>query len=286
MPHTRPPLVVPPSSNNHRQSIVALHGRGSNGELFGLELLATHIPGYGLLQDVFPDARFIFPTAAKRRAKMYKRTSIHQWFDNWSLDTRTEREELQFDGLRESTTVIHELLRAEIALVGDDNVILWGLSQGCAASLVATLLWQGVSFAATVGTCGWLPLRKRMDNALIDEAAGDENDPFARDTEQGNPASAIEKAAAYLQDELDLPAHPPPASLSTLPIFLGHGRADDRVPLALSQEADELLGKLGFYVEHRGYAGLAHWYSGYMLRDIVQFVQQRAKWRFGPRIEE
>lgn len=276
------PLVVLPQSGHHRQSIIALHGRGSNGERFGQELLATHISGQGLLRDVYPDAQFIFPTAAKRRAKIYKRRIINQWFDNWSLEMPTEQEELQFDGLRESTQVVHDLLRAEIGLVGATNVILWGLSQGCAASLVATILSQEVPFVAVVDTCGWLPLRGRMDAMLNDEPQADEDNPFASSPDDRDSKSSIEKVVAYLQGELDLSPHPPAASLSSLPVFLGHGKEDDRVPLALSQEADDLLGNIGFEVEHHEYPGLGHWYSGEMLRDIVEFIHEKAGWSLGP----
>lgn len=53
------------------------------------------------------------------------------------------------------------------------NVILGGLSQGCAAALIATLLWDGEPLAAAFGMCGWLPYRGHIDN-------GDEDDIFAR----------------------------------------------------------------------------------------------------------
>lgn len=285
MPQTRKSLIVPPRSTQHRQSIVALHGRGSNGETFGLELLATHLPGHGLLPDVLPETKFMFPTAPKRRAKIYKRKPIHQWFDNWSLEsleTPMEKEELQFDGLRESTAVIHDLLPAEIALVGAENVILWGLSQGCAASPVATLLWQEARFAATIGTCGWLPLRGRIQDVVNEHPTADEDDPFAsfNDTGEWKPQSATEKAVAYLRDELDLAPHTPSTSHAKVPIFLGHGEEDDRVPIHLAREGNALLADtLGFEVEYREYAGLGHWYSGEMLRDILDLIHTRVGWR-------
>lgn len=61
------------------------------------------------------------------------------------------------DGLRQSVEFVHGLLREEIEAVGRENVVLWGLSQGCATSLVSLLIWEGAPFAATVGMCGWLP---------------------------------------------------------------------------------------------------------------------------------
>lgn len=68
------------------------------------------------------------------------------------------------DGLRETTAYLHTLIREEIALLraaggGSRDIVLGGLSQGCAASLVAAALWDGEEWplGAVVGMCGWLP---------------------------------------------------------------------------------------------------------------------------------
>ena len=73
--------------------------------------------------------------------------------------------------------------------MGAENIILGGLSQGCAAALIATLLWDGEPLAAVFGMCGWLPYRAHMqeiaepaaENAADEE---DEDGPFAQ-TEAG-----------------------------------------------------------------------------------------------------
>src|SRR5436189_5036386 len=159
-----PPLTVAPLLS-HKQTFILLHGRGSSASKFGPPLLSTSIPQVGTLANAFPYARFVFPTALKRRATIYKRSITNQWFDNWSLDAPTVREELQIDGLRETSAYIHELLRQEIKIVGSaGNVVLGGLSQGCAASLISHLLWDGEPLAAAVGMCGWLPFRTNMEN--------------------------------------------------------------------------------------------------------------------------
>ena len=173
------PLVVPPLET-HKETWIILHGRGSNAEKFGPELLTTPIPRHGTLAQAFPHAKFIFPTASLRRAIIYKRSLISQWFDNWSLQTPTEREELQIEGLRETSAFIHGILREEIAIVGAENVILGGLSQGCAAALIATLLWEGEPLAAVFGMCGWLPYREHMQEIAESTDSADEDDPFAQ----------------------------------------------------------------------------------------------------------
>lgn len=59
--------------------------------------------------------------------------------------------------------MLHRLLEREVREVGG------GLSQGCAAALVAGLLWRG---EAVVGLCGWLPLAGRLMEEL-EERSGD-----------------------------------------------------------------------------------------------------------------
>lgn len=49
--------------------------------------------------------------------------------------------------------------------------VLGGLSQGCAAALVATLLWEGGRLGALVGMCGWLPYAARMSEEVEDALA-------------------------------------------------------------------------------------------------------------------
>ena len=276
------PIIVPPSSGNHRQSFIILHGRGSNGEMFGRVLLSTPIPAFTNLREAFPDAKFIFPTASKRRAQLYNRTPINQWFDNWSLHTPTEREELQFDGLRETSEFLHALVQGEVQRVGEGNVVLWGLSQGCAAALVAGLLWPGKEgLGGVMGMCGWLPLRGRMEGVL-DFWDGDggvgPDDVFARaeDGGGGGDVSGIGKVVEYLREELDIAADGDGdvSKLLGIPMFLGHGTKDEKVPLALGREAAGLLRKVNLQVEYKEYEGLGHWYSGEMLRDIVLFIER------------
>ncbi|KAK0727463.1 Alpha/Beta hydrolase protein [Lasiosphaeria miniovina] len=60
-----------------------------------------------------------------------------------------------------------------MALVGGaQNVVLVGLSQGCVASLVALLLWDGEPLAAAVGMCGWLPFVSHLLSPQDAERSG------------------------------------------------------------------------------------------------------------------
>lgn len=310
------PLVIPPRTLPHKHTFILLHGRGSTGEKFGPPLLTTPIPSHNAaaspvnpdatpdadarssaasvttLDQAFPHARFVFPTAARTRATIYGRAKTHQWFDCWKLDPpATEWEELQSQGLQESTAYIHGLIRAEIAKVpgGASNVVLGGLSQGCAASLVSLLLWEGQPLGAMFGMCGWLPFSTRLleqmeldDGAGLDtgdlEAGGEDDafDPFARDDDSDSPpGDPGQLALDWLREEVQTSTaslSPPDIVARKVPVFMGHGTEDDRVSVILGRDASRSLRGIGVDVVWEEYEGLGHWYSGPMLRDLVHFL--------------
>lgn len=303
-------LVLEPIQLPHKQTFILLHGRGSTGDKFGTALLETPIglPAGSLeqegssrptseplltLQTVFPHARFVFPTAARRRATVYRRAYTHQWFNNWKLDPpATEREELQIDGLRETTAFLHDLLRAEISLVpgGAKNVVFGGLSQGCAASLIAISLWEGEGLAAWVGMCGWLPFAERLIEQLPGgkekseppDAGGDEEefDPFGHDSDEEQDReleTPATRAISWLREELDFPrtaSMSVPLPFQGMPLFWGHGVQDDRVSIILGRRGSECLRGMGAKVCSAEYNTLGHWYSSEMLRDLTDFLQR------------
>jgi predicted esterase len=312
--HTPILLVIAPRSLPHKQTFILLHGRGSSGEKFGPALLETPIPlpssdstatksttNVLTLASAFPHARFVFPTAARRRATVYGRAHTRQWFDNWKLDPpATDREELQVPGLGETTAYLHGLLRAEIAAVPGGraaDVVLGGLSQGCAAALV---LWEGEEpLGVFVGMCGWLPFAARLDEQLVlagsdqdavknrgeeeEDVDDDMFDPFERD----DPAEEAEldpptRAVNWLKEEIQIFSAVPSSSTrrgpGATPVFLGHGVEDDRVSVVLGRHASACLSKMGTDASWREYEGLGHWYSGDMLRDMVEFVHAKTKW--------
>jgi predicted esterase len=297
-------LVREPLSGSHRQSLILLHGRGSSAAKFGPVLLETKIPGFGSLPEALPHAKFIFPTASRRRARIFKRMPIRQWFDYWSLQKPEDREELQADGLRETSEYIHGLLRKEVELVGADNVVLGGLSQGCAASLVALLLWDGEPLAGGVGMCGWLPYRKMMENAFLDEK-GEENaeegeggDIFSRfDDDEGSAdersgggkvedgeALPLRKAVECMCDELQVSRVPVVSAQATepkmwkTPLFIGHGILDEKVPVGLGHLATVLMKAMNVDAHWKEYSDLGHWYSDAMLGDFIVFLRTHTTW--------
>lgn len=292
------PFVVEPALS-HQQTFIILHGRGSKALEFGPELLCNTVSGAGTLKETFPHAKFVFPTAPASRATIYKKSIIHQWFDNWHLSQVNERTELMIPGLKRSVTLVHELLAKEIALVGIENVVLGGLSQGCATSLIVTLTWPGPPLQAVFGMCGWLPFRAQLDETFSWDAGeatpnhhDDENsfsdgaDEVVASKESANDTSgpsdplgllgrdALEYYCTMLdmEDKLSKTSQLPPFQETAF--FLGHGVEDERVPLKLGQEAAICLKSFTREVIWKEYNGLGHWYSAEMLADLVAFLSK------------
>ncbi|CAK1359989.1 hypothetical protein CB0940_06104 [Cercospora beticola] len=318
------PFVVD-SLADHKHSFILLHGRGSNGEHFGTELLNSRMTldsesiiedgqAANTLRQYFPNAKFIFPTAKKRRAKWYNRATINQWFDSVPIDEQDhliagmtkEQEEWQLEGLRESRAFIKNILDAEIELVGTSNVVIGGLSQGCAMSLHVLLsldsddIDTSSQLAGFVGMSGWLPYADTIADVLnrgqtsVDESAADldedgDDDPFAtsdddagseddiwgREHERKEPQTSVVKVCGLIRDNMDLPQ---PAQGSKLPwtrtpIFLGHGKSDEKVKMAKGAKAAECLQSLGLQVTWREYDE-GHWYKvPDEIDDIARFLR-------------
>ncbi|KAI0836595.1 Phospholipase/carboxylesterase/thioesterase [Hypoxylon sp. FL0890] len=126
-------LVEPTSQHTH--TFILLHGLGSNGDEFGQQLLETGICSDGRkLPEVFPGARFIFPTAKRCRSSAYSRAKLTQWFDIASLGDPWRRSDTQLKGLAESATEILDLVNEEVQVlkIARSNIIIGGLSHGCA----------------------------------------------------------------------------------------------------------------------------------------------------------
>lgn len=208
------------------------------------------------------------------------------------------------DGLRETSRFIHCLLNEVINEVGVANVVLGGLSQGCAATLISLLTWEGAPLAAVFGFCGWLPLRQHMMDVADPRLPSDEEDPFARDSDPDQEADLPTQAIAWLREEIDLPATSGPSSAVSgvapttsptsssnmpyqqIPIFLAHGTEDDKVDVQLGKEASACLTILGADTEWKEYGGLGHWYSEAMLGDLVDFLTRKTGWTQNLEVDE
>ena len=160
-------------------------------------------------------------------------------------------------------------------------MVLGGLSQGCAAALVALVPWEGERLAACFGMCGWLPFRMQMEEIArpVGEIGTNEDDFFERGKEKGNEDGPAQ-AKAFLLEELGLGVEGKELGMAFqhTPLFLGHGVEDEKVPVRLGRDAVRCLEALGASVEWCEYEGLGHLYSGEMLADLVGFLRKKTGW--------
>ncbi|KAG8412955.1 hypothetical protein J3458_013378 [Metarhizium acridum] len=266
----------------HSHTLILLHGLGSNGEKFGTELLETGLTSSGhKLTDLLPGARFVFPTSKRRRSTAFGRSMLTQWFDIARLEDPSYRKERQLDGLAESAREILDIIATELQKVQPQNLIIGGLSQGCAMSL-AVLLSLEHPIGGYIGMSGYLTYQDELESAVQDDV--DSDDPFARPgesqdaTEQASPV----KAQVVERDLLGLPLLDCPSQEKTAcqtPVFLGHGVADDKVPCVLGEAAAQLMRNAGYQVEWKCYENQGHWYKiPDEIDDICSFIALRVGW--------
>ncbi|MCJ1400664.1 hypothetical protein MMC11_003872 [Xylographa trunciseda] len=284
------PLVYPAKSD-HTHTLIFLHGRGDTALNFGPQFMNSEHSSGQLLQDLLPGVKFIFPTAKRRRMAGSNRCTISQWFDIVSLHDTANREEVQIEGLRESSALVHRLIMQETASIPRGHVILGGLSQGCATALYALLTFHDAALGdgaarpavgAMVGMSGWLPFRKQVDEIVmgVEESDLDEEDPFDRGEGLDSVVTTSKEMQAldFLKENIDLVALTTSHSAATLrtPIFLGHGTADLTVDVALGEGAASTLESLGMDVRWVPYEGFHHWYKEpEEIDDIVAFLQEK-----------
>ncbi|KXG51924.1 Phospholipase/carboxylesterase/thioesterase [Penicillium griseofulvum] len=204
------PLVVPPQSEEHTHTIISLHGRGSNAKRFGHELLTS-----ANLQHRLPTVKFVFPTARRRRSTVLKKIPIHQWYDNYSLEDPGQRTDLQVEGLCETAEIIRGLVTEEAQILGENHskIILWGLSQGCAAGIFTLLggwadICEAHSLGAFIGMSGWLPFEHqfreilRSDKDLV-SARGKNQEMQSENSCEESESDGESEADAYSEQSSD-----------------------------------------------------------------------------------
>lgn len=277
-------LYVVEPTQKHTYTLILLHGLGSSGEKFGRELLDTGFTSLGHnLTALLPGARFVFPTSKRRRSSAFNCATLTQWFDITRIHDPSFQNDRQLRGLEESTKQILKIMHNELNFVSPSNLILGGLSQGCAMS-VAILLSLDYPIGGFIGMSGFLTFQADLEDALIPKEDL-EDDPFIRDD---NSISAIKKhpsvAAQRLQRDLlclDLLSEPSVEKTSyKTPVFLGHGGLDEKVPVALGKAIVKVLREAQYQVAWRCYQDEGHWYKiPDEIDDIVDFIKSEVGWR-------
>ncbi|XXG94757.1 hypothetical protein Hte_001015 [Hypoxylon texense] len=204
---------------------------------------------------------------------------LTQWFDEVRLSDPEYRRETQLQGLSESVLEIRELIHSEMSKVPPENIIIGGLSQGCAMSL-SVLLSLEHRLGGFVGMSGYLPFRSDIEDAVKETTEADEDDPFA--TGDDKPTDPEVRAMLFERDLLCLDPLPHPTretTASVTPIFLGHGNLDEKKPVEQGEAAARAMRAAGYKVRWKPYADLGHWYKiPDEIDDIVDFIQLEVKW--------
>lgn len=276
------PFIVQPTSD-HTHTAIFLHGLGSNGEKFGAELIQSGISSRGAtLTATFPGMKFIFPTARKRRSSAFKRATLNQWFDIASLKDPMERNHLQVDGLIESADYIRSIISQEMKAIPSQNILLGGLSQGCAMAFFV-LLSIVFSIGGFVGMSGWLPFYDDFDEIVNPLDPQEADSIFSTDKETINADNdPFLQTIRFVRDLLSLDGDKITTSMrdSTCfqtPVFLGHGGKDEKIDCQLSEDAANLFKSLGMDVSWKCYPELGHWYKiPEEIDDIEEFLQKKA----------
>lgn len=247
------------------------------------------------MAEIFPTVKWVFPTAKLRysaqRDFQFSNSSfaealkgeeiISQWFDVWDIKQPEEREELIIPGLQESIAQIIETIKKEVREVSLDRIILGGISQGCATSLL-TLLASGLRLGGFVGWCGWLPLEKKI-REVPSGCSSDigqvsrhvqailELNVVGLDLLQDESPSNDESAVSFEESSASTSVR----SLGKTPVFLAHARDDGTVPFAMGESLRDSVQELGFPVVWREYEDGGHWiHSTRGADDMVDFLRK------------
>jgi lysophospholipase II len=262
--------VVGPRSSDHTHTIILLHGRDSIASEFADEFFESQASDGRTAPDIFPAIKWVFPSSQLRTSARFE-TKMSQWFDTWSVEDPSEKEELQLAGLRESIGRILSIVRSEALLVPPERIILGGISQGCATA-IHVLVCGGIRLGGFIGFSSWLPFQSRMQ--AIAECSKSNVLQYTRAIFSGDS-----NEARLQRDLSDISRE---SALQT-PIFLSHSQDDNVVPIKNGRGLYKTLESLGFMVTWKDYQDGGHWINEPQgVDDIVTFlhdevVQGRAR---------
>ncbi|KAK2765321.1 hypothetical protein FQN54_008165 [Arachnomyces sp. PD_36] len=247
MSFPEPHIVQPKASHTH--TVILLHGRGSNGPEFAEEFFSLTTSQNKSLEAHLPNWRWVFPTSKDRWSTTFKE-DLPAWFDIYSTSDPSERQDLQMEGLRESTMYIKELIKREIELLDGDSerLVLGGMSQGMSIAFCASDIGaRGKRIGGFMGFCGWLASAGDMEDHLkwLDEESAISATLGARGTDE----------------EVD--------DGPSTPVLLIHGTDDAWVNVELGRQARRILRKMGLNVDWNEYTGAEN--EGHWIKDPEGF---------------
>ena len=253
-----PPLhIIAPSTAPHTHTLLALHGRGSQGPEFATDLFENTTSSGFTLQQQFPNYKWVFPPSQERYSTVFQE-EMDEWFDIYSLTDPAKREELQVEGLRESVRYLHRLIAEEIEYVKDSSrIILLGLSQGCATGLL-TLLAGNMRLGALTGLNGWIPFRAQIEEIV-------KNGP--------QPEISL-RLGGFFWTMLGLEEQGTRSEILSTVVFLGHTKDDEIIDVKLGQDMRLVLEAMGMRVtwNERNEGGHLGFLETAGLDDVAAFL--------------
>ncbi len=270
--------VIPPVST-HTHTVILLHGRDSNGREFAEELFQSESSSGKTLPRHFPGFKWIFPTAHASYSTVFQEDLV-EWFDVYSLTTPSDQEELQMDGLRDSTAFIHGLISDEVKILGPsrrDRVILGGISQGCATAIL-TLLTGPRGIGAFIGFAGWLPLMGHIKEARINAASNHSDlggQMCVHMAATLRSRLGLEETFLQVSNNIADDAKVYSRDHRHTPIFLGHSADDEIVDIALGEQLRDTLRQTDLYdIMWKRYETGGHWIpEPDAIDDLVSFLK-------------
>ena len=118
----------------------------------------------------------------------------------------------------------------------------------------------------------------------VEEGDDEEEEMFEREGGDGETSrTKLERAVEWLREELDIDHEgggnvAEASAMQSIPVFMGHGTEDEKVPVELGRAAADFVKSLDVNVEWKEYEGQGHWYSADMLRDVVRFLKSLKRW--------
>jgi predicted esterase len=293
--YPEPYTILPHPPQPHINTLILLHGTSTSGPELAAPLLSTNFTCASSLNPttlplLFPTCKFVFPTGAPNTTTVFNGKETNAWFNIHSFADRTIGEDTPTfrRGLRASIRYLTSFIKAEVDILergnedggGSGKVVLGGFSQGAAMVIVLLLSGEleragvGAGFGGVVGVSGWLSLRSQIEQAFQDK-------PHIHERPADLFREKRAKVGWFLRRYLELDEYDEGTNKVgnerewlDVPIFLGHGRIDEKVRFEWGlQMADVLLG-LGFKVQKKAYDDVAHWWTEEEIADIAGFMEK------------
>lgn len=260
LPSFGPVHIIEPRLE-HTHTVLLLHGRGSSGDEFAQELLESELSGPSSLFERFPGCKWVFPSSPDIWSPVFEE-DIPAWFDTPSLSDINARQDLQMPGIEASVKYISGLLAQEIAILHGraDRVVLGGISLGGATAMWTLLCSHDIAkpLGGFIAASTWLPFNENIQYFVAESGPSLDHLPPRAEFSDGDAfvKRMMPSLLGTVRGAQDT------ASLSSTPVFIGHGLDDAYVDIELGNQARQVLRQIGFQVEGKDYTGAdqeGHW---------------------------